>query len=422
MDYFNYREQNLYAEQVKVLDIAAKVKTPFYLYSSSTLVRHYKVFDKGLPFADKLICFAVKANSNIAVLKAIANLGAGADVVSQGEIFRAMKAGISPEKIVFSGVGKTEEEITYALKANILQFHCESLEEIKMIDMIARNLAMQANIAIRINPDVAADTHDKISTGKKGDKFGIDIDQVISVIKKTLDYQNINLKGISVHIGSQITSLEPFKRAFAKVVEFVKKLEAENIVILENIDFGGGLAAYYGDHDEVSPAEYGNMLSNVACEIKDKKFIFEPGRLIAANSGILVSSVILVKNTANKKFAILDVAMNDLLRPALYDAAHQIIPVEKNTDINRTYQKYDFVGPICETADVFARDVEFSKLEARDLVAIRSTGAYGAVMSSEYNSRPLIPEVMVKDNNYEIIRSRPKIEELITNEFIPDWL
>lgn len=419
MDYFNYRNQDLYAEDTKILDIVSKIKPPFYLYSSQTLARHYKIFAEALKFSDKLICFAVKANSNLAVLKVLANLGAGADVVSQGEIYKAIKAGIPPEKIVFSGVGKTSEEIEYGLKQNILQFNCESIEEIRNIHLIAGKLGVKANVSIRINPDVNADTHDKISTGKKGDKFGIDIDQAIAVITEVLSYHNINFKGVSVHIGSQITSLEPFKRAFVRVVEFVEQLESRNITNVDNIDFGGGLGVCYGDNETVLPKAYGKMVGEITNSIKNKKFIFEPGRLIAANSGILISSVILLKDTSHKKFAILDVAMNDLLRPALYDAEHQIVAVIKH---DKTQQIYDFVGPICETSDVFAQNIHFQTLCAGDIVAIRGTGAYGAVMSSEYNSRPLIPEVMVKGSNYDVVRLRPKLTDLIKNEQIPDWL
>ena len=419
MDYFNYKEKDLFAEEVKVSDIASEIKTPFYLYSNNTLARHYKIFDEALDFENKLVCFAVKANSNIAVLKVLADLGAGADVVSQGEIFRAITAGISPEKIVFSGVGKNSEEIEYALNQQILQFNCESIEEIRDIDQISQRLGVKANIAIRINPDVAADTHDKISTGKKGDKFGIDIDNAVSVIKEILTYKHITFKGISVHIGSQIISLEPFRKAFLRVVEFVEQIESQNISTVDNIDFGGGLGAYYGENDTVLPEAYGKMVKEVAGHLKNKKFIFEPGRLIAANSGILVSSVIIVKNTEDKKFAILDVAMNDLLRPALYGAKHEIVPLEKKEG---SATIYDFVGPICETSDIFSIDTKFQTLSAGDKVAIRSTGAYGAVMSSEYNSRPLIPEVIVKDNNYGIIKSRPQMVDLIKTEKIPDWI
>ena len=437
MDYFNYKKQYLYAENISVTEIAKKVRTPFYLYSKKTFTRHYKVFSESIELPNKIIAYAVKANSNIAILNLLAKLGCGADVVSQGEIYRAMKAGIDPQKIIFSGVGKSQEELAYALKNNIRQINCESKEEIFILDKIAKNLQKKAPIALRINPDIDANTHAKISTGSKENKFGINICEAIEIIKEAKNLANINLQGIAVHIGSQITKLEVFEKAFYRIFDFIT--EVENLGInISYIDLGGGLGVPYGKNSTITPQEYGNMIKKLAKEksLQQKNFIFEPGRLIAANSGILVSSVILVKKTSHKNFVILDTAMNDLLRPALYDASHDLIAVKKKqgsecTDDNsddspasRLFKSdlyyYDFVGPICETSDIFAKNLQFQELNIGDLVAIRSAGAYGSVLSSEYNSRPLIPEILVDDNKYKIIRSRPSLEDLIKLEKIPD--
>ena len=420
MDHFNYRNNQLFAEDVSISDIVSRVKTPFYLYSTATLERHFKMIDEAIILKNKMICFAVKSNTNIAVLRTLANLGAGADVVSQGEIFKSLKAGIVPQKIVFSGIGKTREEISYGLQQGIFQFNVESQEEILMINDIAADLGKIAAIAIRINPNVNANTHDKISTGKKGDKFGIDIEQAIEVIKLAISLKYIKFQGLSIHIGSQITNLDVFKKAFIKLFEFITELRRQNIMV-STIDLGGGLGAVYDKTDVILPNEYGKLVSDLAGDfnLEQQKFIFEPGRIISANAGVLVSSVILIKQTDHKNFMICDAAMNDLMRPALYDAVHQFVPVIKE---NVALQKYDIVGPVCETTDVFIKDLEFPTVKVRDIFAIRGTGAYGAVMSSEYNSRPLIPEVMVKDSDYDVIRSRPPLEEMIKKEKLPKWL
>jgi len=411
MDYFNYRENQLFAEDVAVLDIAKKVGTPFYLYSKATFIRHYQVMDKSLALPKKIICFAMKSNGNLAVLKLLGEEGAGVDVVSQGEIFKALKAGIAADKIVFSGVGKTKEEISYGIEKGIFQFNAESLEEIESINEVAFSKDHQAKIAIRINPDVGAGGNDKISTGKKGDKFGIDIDLAENAIKQANLLSNIDFQGISVHIGSQITNLDAFAKAFRRVFQFVTELEKKGITI-NTIDLGGGLGVPYDDDTIVPPSKYGELITDMVKEFhfEHKKFIFEPGRVISANAGILISTVTLVKKTEEKEFVIADVAMNDLMRPALYEAIHQFIPVVKTGDTNK---KYDFVGPVCETTDVFIKGLKFQELKSGDLFAIRSCGAYGAVMSCEYNGRPLIPEVLVDGDEFKVVRRRPSYEEML---------
>ena len=418
MDYFNYQKHILHAENISIKDIAKQIKTPFYLYSKKTFIRHYNIFDQAISLPNKIIAYAVKANSNIAILNILAKLGCGADVVSQGEIYRAIKAGIDVNKIIFSGVGKTEEELSYALNNNIKQINCESKEEIFILNKVAKKLNKKAPIALRINPDIDANTHAKISTGSKENKFGINICEASDIIKEVKNLSNINLQAIAVHIGSQITKLEVFEKAFNRVFDFINEIKKLGVNIT-HIDLGGGLGVPYGKNKTISPSEYGAMIKNLAIEkdLADKTFVFEPGRLIAANSGILVSSVILVKKTSHKNFVILDTAMNDLLRPALYDAIHDLIPIEKNISQNKN--NYDFVGPICETSDIFAKDLPFQDLVIGDLIAIRSAGAYGSVLSSEYNSRPLIPEILVDDKIYNIIRSRPNLSDLIKLENIP---
>lgn len=391
MDYFRYKQGEIYAEDLAVSEIVKKVKTPFYLYSSATLKRHYQVFDEALKIENKLICYAVKANANLQLLKLLASLGCGADVVSQGEIKRALEAGIDPKKIVYSGVGKTKEEIAYAIDTEILQFNAESYEEVLMINEIAKGKSHIQDIVLRINPDIDADTNSKISTGRKGDKFGIDIDYAPEVIENIRELSNINFIGISVHIGSQITKVDPFRKAFIKTVDFVKQLIQRGIKIT-TLDFGGGLGVPYGENDTVLPDEYAQIVSEVTESLPTLKYIFEPGRLLVANAGILVSSVILVKKTPYKNFAIIDAAMNDLLRPALYDAKHQIEPAFIK---NNPARKYDVVGPVCETSDVLVKDISLPEVEADDVIIIRSAGAYGAVMASTYNLRPLVKEVVV---------------------------
>ena len=419
MDHFNYRNGQLYAEDVSVAEIAASVGTPFYVYSTATLVRHFQLFDDALDGMDHCICYAMKAASNQAILKTLGNLGAGMDVVSGGEYRRAISAGIPPEKVVFSGVGKTLEEITLALQNGIRQFNVESDSELEQISATASSMNKIAPIAIRINPDVDAQTHEKIATGKAENKFGIPISRARDVYSKASKMPGINIVGIDLHIGSQLTDLEPFQKAYQKLADLTQILRQDGHKI-KRLDLGGGLGIPYEKNKSAPPlpVEYGKMvrkvLGHLDCEIE-----IEPGRLIVGNAGILVSSVIGVKNGDNRNFLILDAAMNDLIRPAMYDAYHDIIPIKQ---ISSPEAVYDVVGPVCETGDTFAKKRTMPELSKNDLVAFRSAGAYGAVMSSEYNTRPLIPEVMVNTNKFSIIRKRPSYQEIIERDIIPDWL
>ena len=419
MDHFNYRNGQLYAEDVSVAEIATSVGTPFYVYSTATLVRHFQLFDEALDGMDHCICYAMKAASNQAILKTLGNLGAGMDVVSGGEYRRALSAGIPPEKVVFSGVGKTLEEITLALKNGIRQFNVESDSELEQISSIASSMDKIAPIAVRINPDVDAKTHEKIATGKAENKFGIPLSRAREVYSKASQMPGINIVGIDLHIGSQLTDLKPFKKAYQKLADLTQVLRQDGHKI-KRLDLGGGLGIPYEKNKSAPPlpVEYGKMVKEVLghldCEIE-----IEPGRLIVGNAGILVSSVLGVKIGDNRNFLILDAAMNDLIRPAMYDAYHDIIPVKQRSSPEAVY---DVVGPVCETGDTFAKKRTMPKLTESDLVAFRSAGAYGAVMSSEYNTRPLIPEVMVNKNEFSIIRKRPSYEEIIGRDIIPNWL
>ena len=419
MDHFNYRNGQLYAEDVSVAEIATSVGTPFYVYSTATLVRHFQLFDEALDGMDHCICYAMKAASNQAILKTLGNLGAGMDVVSGGEYRRALSAGIPPEKVVFSGVGKTLEEITFALKNGIRQFNVESDSELEQISSIASSMDKVAPIAVRINPDVDAKTHEKIATGKAENKFGIPLSRAREVYSKASQMPGINIVGIDLHIGSQLTDLKPFKKAYQKLADLTQVLRQDGHKI-KRLDLGGGLGIPYEKNKSAPPlpVEYGKMVKEVLghldCEIE-----IEPGRLIVGNAGILVSSVLGVKIGDNRNFLILDAAMNDLIRPAMYDAYHDIIPVRQPSSPEAVY---DVVGPVCETGDTFAKKRTMPKLTESDLVAFRSAGAYGAVMSSEYNTRPLIPEVMVNKNEFSIIRKRPSYEEIISRDIIPNWL
>lgn len=421
MDHFNYRNGHLFAEDVSVAEIALSVGTPFYLYSTATLVRHFKLFDDALSGMDHCICYAMKAASNQAILKTLGNLGAGMDVVSGGEYRRAISAGIPSEKVVFSGVGKTVEEITLVLQNGIRQFNVESESELNNISSVACSLDKTAPVAIRINPDVDAKTHEKIATGKAENKFGIPISSAREIYAKASQMPGINIVGIDLHIGSQLTDLKPFEKAYQKLADLTQILRQDGHTI-KRLDLGGGLGIPYEKDKSAPPlpVEYGKMVKKVLghldCEIE-----IEPGRLIVGNAGILVSSVLCVKNGDNRNFLILDAAMNDLIRPAMYDAYHDIIPI-KQSDSSQAETIYDVVGPVCETGDTFAKNRKMLELGENDLVAFRSAGAYGAVMSSEYNTRPLIPEVMVNRDKFSVIRKRPSYEEIIDRDIIPIWL
>ncbi|PTV93845.1 diaminopimelate decarboxylase [Rhodobacter aestuarii] len=421
MDHFLYKDGVLHAEDVAIPEIAAVVGTPFYVYSAATLTRHFQLFDAALEGTDHLVCFAIKSNSNLAVLKLLGNLGAGMDVVSGGEYRRAKAAGVPGERIVFSGVGKTREEITLALTGGIRQFNVESEPELCAISEVASTLGVVAPIALRVNPDVDAKTHEKIATGKSENKFGIPIAKARAVYAEAAKLPGIAVVGVDVHIGSQLTELEPFEAAFTKVRELTLALREDGHDI-RRLDLGGGLGIPYTRSNEAPPlpVEYGAMIKRVlgdlGCEIE-----IEPGRLISGNAGLMVSSVIYVKEGEGRNFLILDAAMNDLVRPSMYGAHHDIVPVIE-AEPGTEPAAFDVVGPVCETGDTFAKGRNLTPMGEGDLVAFRSAGAYGAVMASEYNSRPLIPEVLVEGDHFAVIRQRPSFEEMLARDSIPVWL
>jgi diaminopimelate decarboxylase len=402
-------------------DIAATVGTPFYVYSTATLSRHFRVFDEALEGMDHLVCYAMKANSNIAVLKILAELGAGMDVVSGGEYTRAKAAGVPGNRIVFSGVGKTREEMNLALINGIRQFNVESEPELKILNEVAISLGSIAPITIRVNPDVDAKTHAKISTGKSEDKFGIPIAKAREVYAIAGSMQGIDVVGIDVHIGSQITDLEPFRLAYQKVAELTKVLRGDGHNI-RRLDLGGGLGIPYEQTNQAPPlpVDYGKVVrdtvGHLGCEIE-----IEPGRLLAGNAGLLVSSVIYNKAGEGRNFMIVDAAMNDLIRPAMYDAHHDILPIIE-PDIDADQQQFDVVGPVCESGDTFAKQRTLTPVADGEMIAFRSAGAYGAVMASEYNTRPMIPEVLVHGDQFAVIRKRPSFDEMIKRDILPEWL
>lgn len=419
MDHFSYKSGAYFAEDVAITDIAQAVGTPFYCYSSATLERHYKVFSEAFADVDAKICFAVKSNDNLAVLATFAKLGASADVVSAGEIRKVLKAGIKAENIVFSGVGKTVEEMAFALEKGIFQFNVESEPELLLLNDIAVSKGKKAPIAIRVNPDVDPKTHAKISTGQKESKFGIAMSQALSVYKLANSLAGINVQGVSVHIGSQLTTLEPFSQAFSRLREFVSELRREDITIT-TLDLGGGLGIPYGKEHPPLPEFYAEIAKR---ETKDLgvKLLFEPGRVLVGNAGILVSKVLYVKHGENRIFVIADAAMNDLIRPTLYEAYHEIVPIIPPAGDAAT-EMVDVVGPVCETGDIFAEQRLMKVPSPGDLIAFRSAGAYGAVMAGTYNARPLVPEVMVKGNKFSVIRPRQTYEELLGRDKLPEWL
>ena len=421
MDHFLYRDGALFAEDVPVAEIAAAVGTPFYVYSSATLLRHFRLFDDALDGMEHLVCFAMKSNSNQAVLKLLGDAGAGMDVVSGGEYLRAKAAGVSGDKIVFSGVGKTADEMRLALTGGVRQFNVESEPEMRRLSEVAISLGMVAPITVRVNPDVDAKTHEKISTGKKGDKFGIPIDRASEVYALAASLPGLKVVGIDVHIGSQLTQLEPFELAYEKVKDLTIQLRAEGHEIIR-LDLGGGLGIPYERSNQAPPlpTDYGAMVKRVLGNL-DVEIEIEPGRLISGNAGIMVSKVIYLKEGADRQFLIIDGAMNDLVRPAMYGAYHDIIPVNERP-AGAQSATYDIVGPICESGDTFAKGRSMAAVAQDELIAFRSAGAYGAVMSSEYNSRPLIPEVLVQGDQFAVIRQRPTFDEMINRDTIPEWL
>ncbi|WP_075291456.1 diaminopimelate decarboxylase [Pararhizobium arenae] len=421
MNHFEYRDGILYAEDVSVIDIAKAVGTPFYCYSTATLERHYKVFAKAFHDVDALVCYAMKANSNQAVLKTLARLGAGVDVVSGGELRRALAAGIPASRIMFSGVGKTVQEMDLALEAGIYCFNVESEPELEVLNLRAIRLGKKAHVSFRINPDVDAKTHAKISTGKKENKFGIAYERARAVYAHAATLDGIKVTGIDMHIGSQITALQPFEDAFKLLRELVDTLRGDGHAI-DHVDVGGGLGVPYKEDNNPPPLPdaYAEIVKN---QLRDLgcKIVTEPGRLIVGNAGILVTEVIYVKDGGSKTFVIVDGAMNDLIRPTLYEAYHEIRPVRISA-ANAPRITADIVGPVCETGDYLALDREMAMPKPGDLIAIGTAGAYGAVQAGTYNSRLLVPEVLVKGDRFHVIRPRGTYEELIGLDSVPDWL
>jgi diaminopimelate decarboxylase len=423
MNHFELQGGELHCEGVPLAKIAAEIGTPVYVYSSATLERHFTVLRDALTGAglrDPLIAYAVKANSNVAVLRTLANLGAGADVVSEGEIRRALAAGVPPQRIVFSGVGKTEGEIAFALSTGVSEINVESEPELHLINTVAQQMGTRATVAIRVNPDVEAGGHAKISTGKAENKFGVSLSEAERLYANAANMSGVRPVGVTCHIGSQITDLAPLEAAFRKMRKLVERLRAEGHQI-ERLDLGGGLGVpYFNQPTPPEPSAYAAMIAEVMKGLTDIQFAFEPGRMIVANAGVLVARVLHVNaRPEGRKFLVLDAAMNDLLRPAMYDAYHDIRPVRPREGEAVTY---DVVGPICETGDTFTRDRALPPLEAGDLIAFMSAGAYGAAMSSEYNSRLLAPEVLVKGDAFALVRPRPTYEDMLAREQPAPWL
>lgn len=422
MHHFSYRNGRLHAEAVPLSAIAAAVGTPCYVYASATLLRHYRAFAEAFASLNATTCFAMKANGNRAVLRLLAREGAGMDVVSGGELALALEAGTDPTRIVFSGVGKTEQEMTAALKAGIHQINVESEPELEALDAVARRLGSRAPVAIRVNPDVDAATHHKITTGRAENKFGIEWTSARRVFRRAASLEGIALHGIALHIGSQILDLAPYEAAYLKVRDLVALLRADGIAI-DRLDLGGGLGVpYHADHDTPpAPAAWAEVVRRTVGDLGCALTI-EPGRAIAGNAGILLSRVLYIKDGVTRSFAIVDAAMNDLMRPALYDAHHDILPVCEPTGDAASQRVVDVVGPVCESGDTFARERRLPPLAAGDLIAFMTAGAYGAVMANQYNGRPLVPEVLVDGDRFHVVRRRPDSADLAALEDLPPWL
>ena len=415
---FYYSGNELYCEKVRVNDIAAKVGTPVYIYSHKTFVEHLQKIQKAFRPVKPLICYSMKANSNLAILKALVSKGAGLDIVSGGELYRAKKVGCPAEKIVYAGVGKTEAEIEEAIRYGILLFNVESVPELDAINRVAKKLQKIANISLRVNPGVDPKTHDHIATGKAESKFGMDLEAAEKVFGSRAHYPALSLCGIHVHIGSQIVTGHPFVEAFWKVLAFIQKLERQKVKI-KYLNLGGGLGVIYNNENPQTADEFAK---NILPLFKGRKYqlIFEPGRFISANGGILVGKVLYIKQTKVKNFAIVDAGMNDLIRPTLYGAHHEVWPLVKNERVPKWV--YDVVGPICESGDFLAKDRHIQELHPDDTVAFMTAGAYGFVMASNYNSRPRAAEVLVSGNRFAVVRKREKIHSLLEGETIPDFV
>jgi diaminopimelate decarboxylase len=421
MHHFHYKAGHLFAEDVSLAHIAASVGTPFYCYSTATLERHYRVLAEAFAGLDATICYAIKANSNQAVLATLGRLGAGMDVVSEGELRRARAAGVPANRIIFAGVGKTRDEMAYALNEGIFGFNVESEPELDALSAVAKSLGKSAHIAIRVNPDVDAKTHAKISTGKSENKFGIPYADALELYAHAATLPGIDAAGVHMHIGSQITDLGPFRDAFTLMRELVINLRGEGHNI-RHLDIGGGLGVPYRGLGDVppSPADYAAVVCDTLGDL-GLRFILEPGRMIVGNAGVLVSRVIFSKEGADRTFTIVDAAMNDLIRPTLYEAHHEILPLDELKSASPPVQQ-DIVGPVCETGDYLALERALPSFAPGDLLAVMTAGAYGAVMSSTYNSRLLIPEVLVKGEEFAVVRPRPSYEELIGLDRLPPWI
>lgn len=414
---FKFKNNELYCEDVRVADVAKKVGTPFYLYSHNTLVDHFTKIQRAFAKVNPLICFAMKANENMAVLKTLMDHGAGFDIVSIGELRKVLKIGGDPKKVVFASVGKTEEEITFAIQTGILLFNVESVPELEEIDRLAGKLKKKVQVALRVNPDVDAATHEKITTGTLKKKFGIDLASTTKLLKQQAKFKNVKISGLHIHIGSQIVTGDPFVQAIKKILQFIGEMKAKGHNI-EYLDIGGGLGIIYKDEKPQTAQVYANAVLPLL-ENSGLKIIMEPGRFIAGNAGIFVTKVLYLKDNGVKKFLIVDGGMNDLMRPSLYDAYHEIVPVVKTNGKKITA---DVVGPICESGDYFAKDRKLPLMKKNDLMAIMSAGAYGYVMSSNYNVRGRGPEVMAKGNQFEIVNERETFDDLIKGERIPSFL
>ncbi|MBT4907577.1 MAG: diaminopimelate decarboxylase [Rhodospirillaceae bacterium] len=420
MTHFDYRDGELFAEDVPLSRIAEAVGTPVYVYSETALTDAYRRFAGALAEAglDARVCYAMKANSNLAVVRALAACGAGADVVSGGELARALAAGVNPAEIVFSGVGKTGDEMRQAIAASIGQFNIESIPELERLSEVANATGATVNVAVRVNPDVDADTHHKISTGRHHDKFGIDIDRAREVYDRAAALPGIAPVAVAVHIGSQLTDLSPFRAAFTRVAALVHELRADGHDIT-TLDLGGGLGIDYGQQSPPDPRDYAAIVADTVGDL-GCTLVFEPGRYLAGPAGVLLTEIIYVKDGETRSFAIVDAAMNDLVRPAMYDAHHEVLAV-RQPNPDRAPHSYDIVGPVCETGDTFATQRDLPVLEAGELVVIRDAGAYGAVMASGYNSRLLIAEVLVRGSGFSVVRARQDIAAMLAQETLADW-
>ncbi len=411
MNFFNYKGNELYCEDVPVERIAAEVGTPFYLYSASTITRHFRVFTEAFSGTDHIVCYSVKANSNLAVLRLLAEEGAGADIVSGGELFRALRAGIPADRIVFSGVGKKTDEIRYALDTGILMFNVESADELHAINTTARQMGKKAPVALRVNPDVDPKTHPYISTGMKKNKFGIPVTEALAIYREAAGMDSVDVVGVDCHIGSQLTTAEPFGEAVEKLMVLVDRLENEGIEI-RYVDVGGGLGIVYDEESPPLPVNYAQAIIK-ALGRADKTLILEPGRVIVGNAGILVTRILYNKKGSTRNFIIVDAAMNDLIRPSLYDAYQEIVPIIR---ADREEMVADVVGPICESTDFLARDHKLPVMSQGELLAVKSAGAYGFPMSSQYNSRPRVAEVMVHEDRFQVVRDRETHDDLVKGE------